>query len=198
LKFIKFRRPFAAAHVSLFVVLVLVWFVIYLRQTCKTNPSYFEVALLTATIFITFWCNHLRVVPVTSWSGVINVFIGATYDLLVLIILTAIPIAFLVPTVMCGGGSRTKVIELILPAFSIKETITERINSSKSLDGVGVGLALEPDNKLKKWFITNDGVIIVATDAPPAVVILQPEIIKGKAEWKCEGFPTKYMPMERR
>lgn len=171
-----------------------------LAQPCNEPPYYFEIILVTVTVCIGLWLSHLRALPLLGWRGVMRVFTGALYDFvlfLFLFIAVSVPVAIVTPTYQCYTN-RAKAGELILATASIRMEIEGRIDQRQSLESVGAGLHIKHEGRIKGGLITNDGVIVIAGDDPPAVVILQPTLIEGKVTWKCSGFPQKYMPMSCR
>ena len=166
-------------------------------QPCNEPPHYFETILVTSTICISLWVSHLRAAPILNWRDGAKVIGGAIYDLVLfslLWVVVGIPIAIFMPTYQCYTP-RAKVSELILSASSIRAEIDKRVAQTQSLSGIGAGLHVELSRRTKGGFVTNDGVIIVASDDPPAVVIFQPTYFEGKVTWTCSGLPTKHMPV---
>jgi len=137
------------------------------------------------------------VAPVLNWRGGVRVIAGATYDLilfLLLWILVGLPVAVFMPTYQCYT-SRAKVSELVLAAASARPAIAERIVKAQSVSGVGAGIHVELNRRAKAEVVTNEGTIIVASDDPPAVVIFRPALVDGAVTWKCSGLPAKVMPV---
>jgi type IV pilus assembly protein PilA len=194
------RRPFSNAHWFLLLSLVFAWELLLWFQPCKESPHYFEVTGATITVCIALWLNHLREAPANSWRSIASIVMGATYDLItfaLLALLVALPIVLVMPEYDCYTP-RTKVSELILSASNNRVEITNRLAVQKTLRNVGVGLQLDIGNRAKGGLITNDGTIIIASEDPPAVVILSPTLSEGTVTWKCMGFPLKYMPISCR
>ena len=192
----RLKRPFSNAHWLLLAALIVVWEVALWAQQCNEPPYYFEVILATSTICISLWVSHLRVAPLDSFGDGVKIIAGAIYDLILFVllwVLIGLPIAVVMPTYQCYTP-RAKVSEVIVSAYSIREQIESRAMQAQSLNGAGVGLHVELNHRTKSEFVTNDGIIIVASDDPPAVVILQPAIVEGKIKWKCSGFPATIMP----
>ena len=190
------KRPLSGAHWSLLVVLVLLWEFTIWGESCREGPYNFEVALLTATICTALWINHIQVGPILQARAVARIAGGALYDLLsfaLVLIVAAIPIVIFLPTYSCYTP-RSKVSEIVLYASSFKTEITQRALKTKSLANVGIGMQVLPSRRVKGGMVTKDGVIIVTSEDPPAVVILTPDIQGGEIKWQCRGYPTKYMP----
>jgi hypothetical protein len=78
---LRFWRPFANAHWSLLVVLLVLWELALTNQQCRTDPRYFEVVLLTLTIGIAFWAADLRKDVLNTWPRAGRVLAIAVYDL---------------------------------------------------------------------------------------------------------------------
>jgi hypothetical protein len=83
---------------------------------------------------------------------------------------------------------------MISLALPLRTTIGERALAKKSLENGGEGMKIVPSGRVKGGVVTKDGSIILASDEPPAVVVLTPEFQNSKVQWKCIGFPTKIMP----
>ena len=192
----RFKRPFSNAHWLLLAALIVVWELALWAQPCNEPPYYFEIVLVTVTVCISLWLSHLRVAPILTWRGGVKVITGAIYDLTLFFLLwvvVSMPIAVAMPTYQCYTN-RAKVSELILSAYTMRSAIERRAAQTQSLNGVGAGLRVELGRRTKGGLVTNDEIIIVASDDPPAVAILQPSFIEGKITWSCLGFPTKHMP----
>jgi Tfp pilus assembly major pilin PilA len=190
-------RPFASAHWSLLVSLLVVWEFGFIFDPCRESPFYFECGLTISTIYIALWVNHVRVAPIQRRSGVLQIVGGAIYDLLsfmLLLILITIPFAMIMPTYHCYTP-RTKVAEMMVSTSPLRATIGERALAKNSLEDVGEGMKIVPSGRVKGGVVTRDGLIILASDEPPAVVIFTPEFQDSEVQWKCIGFPTKYMPL---
>jgi hypothetical protein len=142
---------------------------------------------------VALWVNHLRVGSVQSFYNVINVLAGALYDLLVFFLILLILVLPMMSTTDCYTP-RAKVTELLRAANNVHEDINKRISQHQSITAAGVGLQIELSGRVKEGFVSSDGVIVVAGEDPPAVVIFQPTFANGEVTWKCSGFPKKYMP----
>lgn len=185
------KRPFSNTHWSLFPALVAIWGLLLGQLPCRESPYYLETTLATATGCIALWASHLRASPVLTWRGVIGIIGGAIYDLVLLILLSALlSTSILVSTYDCHAP-RAKVLELILSTAPLRSEINGRIAQGKSLSGVGAELQIEVAGRTKWGVVTNDGSIIIASEDPLAVVVLQPKLVSGEVSWKCSGFPIQ-------
>jgi len=180
----------------LIVALVASWLVLLFAQDCRETPLYPEVVLATATICITFWANHVRSDPTTGLRSVGRIIGFAIYDLISLaglVFVLAIPLAIVIPHYDCYTP-RAKVSEVILAASPIRNEINERFTHNRTLRDVGVGLQVTPSKRVAGGFVTTDGIIVLMSEDPPAVVVIQPQSVEGQITWKCRGSPLKIMP----
>lgn len=152
--------------------------------------------MISLTVCLAAWVAHLRVHPVNGWRSVALVVGGALYDLILLfltIIIITIPIFIFLPTYQCYT-SRHKISELIVAASSNRDEIVERFTTQKTLSNIGSSLEIKTGGRVKSGVVTPDGVVILASEDPPAVVLLIPSIAESGLKWKCIGFPSKFMP----
>ena len=157
-----------------------------------SGTRYPEVILGTVTSCVAIWVNHLRVGSIQSVYNVINIFSGVLYDLLVFFVVLVF-LLYPMGTVDCYTP-KAKVSELIRATSQAQEEINKRISQHQSITAAGAGLQIELSGRVKEGFISNDGVIVVAGEDPPAVVIFQPTFASGVVTWKCSGLPKKHMP----
>jgi type IV pilus assembly protein PilA len=189
-------RPFANAHWSLMVILLVLWELALTGQACREDPRYFEVVLATVTLCITFWAADLRKDPLANWWRVPRVLIFALYDIcafFLLFVFFAIPVMIFTPTYQCYTA-RAKFSEVILSASSNRATIAERAEKAKTLKGSGLGLIISPNKRVSGGLVSADGVIIVTSEDPPGFVVLRPRMENGVVQWSCGGLPIKIMP----
>lgn len=190
------QRPFANAHWSLPVALIVAWCFVLLGAQCRTSPRYPEVALSTLTVCIALWASHIASRANRGWGMLWMILLRAGIDLsllLLLIIGCSIPLVMLMPTYECRSPkSRTAV--LILSASSAREQIAERAARSHTLQGVGTGVSVATGEGAKAATVTDDGLIVLAGDDPAAVVIFRPILTNGVVSWTCQGLPADLMP----
>jgi hypothetical protein len=189
-------RPFASAHWSLLALLLALWEFAF-GQPCKTGPFYLECGLAISTICIALWANHIQFAPIQTKVGVLRVIGGAVYDLLsfaFLLILASFLFMFVMPVHQSCYTSRAKVSEMIIFASPLRAIIDERALAKNSLKNVGKEMQIVPSGRVKSGVISQDGLIILASDEPPAVVVFVPEFQDSKVHWQCIGVPAKYMP----
>lgn len=190
-------RPFANAHWSLLVALIVAWQIALWGQACNRAPYYFETVLATLTVCVALWSRHLREAPVANLFGMLRVVWGCVYDLALLLVIgivVALPIALVMPAYQCYGD-RQKVVELIMSLSSLRLEIAGRIELNQSVQDVGQGLEVAVEGRVKGGVVLKDGVIVAGGDDPPVVVIFQPFSSAGRVEWKCMGFPARYLPV---
>ena len=77
----------------------------------------------------------------------------------------------------------------------LQSEITKRAEKAGSLNDVGSHLELPQNKPIVGGLVSETGHIFVVLEDPPAVFSLIPAINAGKVEWRCEGYPAKYMPM---
>ena len=161
------------------------------------GTRYPEVILATITTCIAFWTNHIRVGYIDGISNIAALIGSALYDLFLfslLIVASVIAISIVVPTVDCNR-SKANIYQLFGHADHVRAEINKRFIQQNTLNGIGVGLYLGfPERRAKDiGIVTNDGTIIMASEDPPATIVLQPIIGGKELTWKCLGFPIKYV-----
>ncbi len=197
---LRLSRPFANAHWSLLIVLLVLWELALANQQCRTDPRYIEVVLLTLTIGIAFWTADLRKDVLNTWPRVGRILVLVVYDLcsfLLLFVLFAVPVLVLTPTYQCYT-ERAKMSEVILRASESRITISKRAEQANSLKNSGLGLTIEPNKRVTAGTVSRDGTIIVSSEDPPGFVVLRPRMENGGVQWYCGGLPIKNMPVSCR
>lgn len=196
----KCPRPMASAPVALFVGIVLIWVGMAFGPglwSCEAQPSVHGITVLaTATICVVFWVNHLRYAPIKRMGDIGRIFGGATYDLVLLVLaftMIVIPLAVLTPIHECMTD-RQKVSVLLANSLNLKQAITERIQATHTLSHAGSGLTITPNNHISDGLVTADGTIVIASNDPPAVIILTPALHGTEVRWQCQGFPRAHVP----
>jgi hypothetical protein len=190
----------ASAPIALFIGIVLVWVGMAFGPDfwpCEAQPSVHVITVLaTATICVVLWANHLRYAPIKRMGDIGRIFGGATYDLVLLVLaftVIVIPLAVLTPTYECMTD-RQKVSMLLASSSTLKQAITERIQENHTLSHTGSGLTITPNNHVSGGLVTADGTIIIASNDPPAVIILTPALHGTEVQWQCQGFPPAQVP----
>jgi type IV pilus assembly protein PilA len=189
-------RPFSNAHWTLMVALLALWEFAILGQPCKEGPYYFEVSLLAGTMCIAFWIADLRKGVLVGWRRIPRVLTLVLYDLcafLLILVLVTLPIAVICPAYQCYTP-RVKVSEIVLYGSSFRQAITERAEKQHSLKDTGRGLTVNPRGRVSGGYVSPNGIIVVTSDDPPAIVVLQPSMENTSVKWTCTGFPLKWMP----
>ena len=192
---IRISRPLRNAHWSLPLVLVAAW-AVWMLPTCGDPPLYPGGALATATVMLVLWLSHLRNTPLVGWRKWINFAGGAAYDLSMLIVwlfFVMIPIAIIMSTYQCSMP-RMRVAEMLVSAGEIRHEINDRIKSGQSLKDAAAGITITPSGRVKWGTVTSDGMIILMSDDPAAVVVLEPSLSGSELKWTCSGFPNAFMP----
>jgi hypothetical protein len=193
------KRPFANAHWSLLVGLIIAFDVGMLGSACS-QTHVLEVALCTFTLCVALWCNHLRLAPIRTWKLFSLVVLGALRDLVLFALLwvvCAIPLMVLIAPYSCYGG-RALVGELLGAADPLKRQIAERIEESQTVKGSGAGLSMRVAGAMQAVVITDDGVIILAELNAQAIVVLEPRLVDGAVSWQCTGYPARNVPAQCR
>jgi type IV pilus assembly protein PilA len=193
-------RPFSNAHWALLVGLLGLWEFAILGQPCKEGPRYFEVCLATSTVCIAFWVADLREGVLVRWGRIPRVLTLVLYDLcafFLVLVLVALPLAVVVPAYQCYTP-RVKVSELVLSGSSFRQTITERAEKQQSLKDSGRGLTVNPGGRVSGGYVSPDGIIVITSDDPFAIVVLRPSMENASVKWSCAGFPLKWMPQSCR
>ena len=193
---VRFRRPLLTIpRVFVGLLVLAVTLALWSREPCTASPFYLEIVLITSVVCIALWSNHLRRAPIQDWRGVAKVALGSTYDLVLLFflfILVNIPIAAFMPAYQCYTP-RAKVSEVILAGSSARTMIDERADKKKSLTGTGLGIEIPTSKRVRAGYVSMDGIIVLLSDDPPAIVILMPSMNKGTIEWTCGGLPMNLM-----
>ena len=189
-------RPFSNAHWTLVIAFLGLWEFALFGQPCKEGPYYFEASLAAGTVCIAFWIADLREGVLIGWARIPRVLTLAFYDLcalLLVVVLAAVPIAVVLPTYQCYTP-RAKVSEIVLYGSSFRQAITERAEKQHSLKDTGRGLTVNPKGRVSGGYVSSDGVIVVTSDDPFAIVVLRPTMENTSVKWSCSGFPLKWMP----
>lgn len=189
-------RPFSNVHWIFFAVMVATWEWLLFGMQCVDTLQHAHLVAATATVVLTLWASHLRYLDIPSWRRAVYTISRAISDvalLFVAVLVVAIPLTFVIPHYHCHT-SRSKAVELVLHASAFRSQIEERAQKTKSLAGSGKGLEIKPDGRLKSGTITEDGVIVVAGDDPPAVIMFVPTMTKDGVKWQCIGQPAKHLP----
>lgn len=189
-------RPFANAHWSLPVVLVVAWCLSLFETSCRPSPRYPDVVLATATVCIALWASHVRPRASSGWRRLGAIVLGAAGDLvrlLVIVVACGMVLAMLTPTYDCMT-SKARAATLILSASEARTQIADHAARNHTLRGAGEGVAVVAADGAKWATVTEDGVIVVAGDDPAAVVVFQPVLANGQTTWTCKGLPSNLMP----
>lgn len=190
--FRKFRQPLKSFNRLTILAAVVGFVILFAGAGCSDTPQYAGAIFLTALVCITLWTNHLAMAPLSKAVDFITLIGYSLYDLFalsVLFILVSIPF----PHYSCYT-SRAKVSELLVAASESRTTMSERYAQSKSIHDIGKGLVIEKSKRVKEAQVTLDGMIILASDDPPAIVLITPLVVDGQLTWKCSGLPSKHMP----
>jgi hypothetical protein len=176
--------------------MVLLWVVVLLSfDGCSPTPAYLATAYVAVTVCIVLWANHLAMAPVNRTKDAFRLLAIALYDLFslfALVILAFIPFSLLQHE-CCT--SRAKVSGLILATANYRSQISDRFESQKTLSNIGAGLQVELTSRVRSGIVTSDGTIVLASEDPPAVVLVSPQIEAGKLIWRCSGIPKSVMPI---
>jgi hypothetical protein len=190
-----FRRPLKQFNRKSIALLVVFWIVVLLSfGGCSPAPAYLATAYVAVTVCVVLWANHLAMAPVNRTKDAFILLAIALYDLFsifALVILAFIPFSLLQHECYT---SRAKVSELILATANYRNQISERFESLKTLSNIGTGLQVELSKRVRSGIVTPDGTIVLASEDPPAVVVVALHIEAGKLTWKCSGVPRSVMP----
>lgn len=188
----KVRPPLKSFNRLMILGAVTVFVALFSASGCSDSPQYASTIFLTALVCITLWVNHLAMGPLTKAIDYVTLVGYALYDLFalsVLFVLVSIPF----PHYSCYT-SRAKVSELIVAASESRAVMTERYAQNRSLFDIGKGVSVEKSKRVKEAQVTSNGDIILASDDPPAIVLISPSVVEGQLTWKCRGTPNKHMP----
>lgn len=190
-----FRRPLKQFNRKSIALLVVLWVMVLLSNDgCPPTPAYLATACIAATVCVVLWANHIAMAPVNRARDALRLLAIALYDLFslfALVILAFIPFSLFQHECYT---SRAKVSELILATANYRSQIGDRFESQKTLSNIGTGLQIELSKRVRSGTVTPDGTIVLASDDPPAVVLVSPQIESGKLIWKCSGVPRSLMP----
>jgi hypothetical protein len=190
-------RPFARAHWTLFALFVIAWQVQIFSSPCNTGPYYVLLVMATVAVCLSFWINHVALAPLKSVSDWMVLMKRAIYDLCALcivLILTGLPTAMVLPAYQCYTD-RVKAVEVLLSSSVLKDEITLRALGHGKLEGSGNGLKIELSQRTKGGVVIKDGVIVLVGDDPPVVFMLTPTLSANEVNWKCLGYPEKNVPL---
>ena len=185
--------------VALFLGYNLVW---WMLVPCSPTLPYFSGALgalVTATVFIALWSNHLNMGSVKNWRDGAHLLWLTTGNLLrffMLALFFCLPSFVAMPSYGCYE-ERLRASSFLAYSTSIKLEIQKRAEKQKSLMNTGINLA-GPDElaKLAHTRISLDGVITVIGKEVPVVLVLTPRwnTATERVQWNCFGTPTKDVP----
>lgn len=188
-------RPFAKAHWSLLVGLLLLWPLSMQSFAGSKSFALVQIAILTAILFIALWHADLRRDVLQNWPRIARVAVLAIYDLFVYLVLA---ILILIPLTITSHNEtfteRARVSMAMLEVAQQRTTVTDRAGEARSVVGSGKGLSVPQTKYISGGFVSPDGLILIVTENPPAVVVLRPRIEGGKVKWTCSGLPKKSVP----
>ena len=188
-------RP-ASAPKWVLLLLLLAWLTAFLMSVCRESRTPFYV-LGTATLCVLAWANHVQFGRIERMRDVGKWLVGVLFDLLLLILMVvvcAVVLSIFMPSYQCYT-QRAKVGGAIGSVAPLQSEITKRAEKAGSLNDVGSHLELPQNKPIVGGLVSATGHIVVMLDDPPAVFSLIPAMNAGKVEWRCEGYPAKYMPM---
>lgn len=193
--------------VTLSTLMLWVW-----STPCQTNNiiNYAATTFVTGLVCLCFWESHVHAIrhgSKTEFSLVLQVTKRALILLFALAGSSAAILFILVlisPHYSCYGD-KAKVMEIILILSNQREEITQRIQTAKTVENSGAGIAINKQGRIVDAVVTESGTMIAISQDPPAVVMFTPEFIKpantttnGEVKWTCLGYPRKAMPMSCR
>ena len=181
---------------SVLLLLLVAWIVEFVASVCRESQTPLYL-LITATLCIVGWANHVQLGRIEWMHHVGKWIVGVLFDLLLLFLMVigcAVVLSIFMPSYQCYT-ERAKVSEAIVSVTPLKNEITERAEKFGSLNDAGAQLKLPSNRRIVGGTISANGHIFVVIEDPPAVFSLIPEMNAGKVEWRCEGYPAKYMPM---
>ena len=88
--------------------------------------------------------------------------------------------------------------EVIVVAGFYRDAVTERAKTRNSLSGAGHGLSVKSEGRVVDGFVSSDGIIVIVSTDPTAVVGFRPTLDDGTVKWACKGVPRDIMPTMRR
>lgn len=189
-------RPLGNVHWSVFALLLVLWELALSGQQCRSDPRYFEVVLMTSTLWVLLWAASRRKSELPHWRPANRFLIFVFYDLCCLfltIVLVGIPVMILTPTYQCYTA-RSYMSEVILSASPLRDTIANRAEKVNSLRDSGKGLVIATSKRVSGGVVSPNGVILVTSDDPPGFVVLRPRLENGAVKWICGGMPEKNLP----
>ena len=187
----RLARPLANAHWSLPVAIVAAWWLFFASRTCAPAGHGIDSALLTMTVLVTAWTNHLRVHALAGWRKLAKVVTGTLADLALLalaFVVCIVPITLFLPTYECMTP-KARTAEILLSTSRARNEITERAERAGNLKGVGIGVTVDAINQPTASMISDDGTIMVTGGDPLVVYVLQPTLADGHVTWHCSGMP---------
>ena len=189
-------RPFAGAHWSLLLVLLVAWEILILAQPCNYGPFYAEFVVATTTVCIAFWSSHVTLAPVQTSNDWVKILGRALYNLaglVLLVVLAGLPFLIAMPTYSCEGP-RFNAAVVLLAASAYRAEVETRALANGKLEGSGKAMSIRREGRVAGGIITNDGTIVVASDDPEFVVFLTPSFNDNKVQWICTAHPAKLAP----
>ena len=190
----SFRRPLSNAHWALAVALVAAWGLRIAILGVAPSAAASASALSISTLLIAAWSNHLRLQAMRGWQKPLAIAVATARDLALLLVAAVL---FAIPLILVGAGPgmtpKARTGELVVAGIDARWRVTEQAEKTHSLSGAGIGVTVKLAGEATAAMVTDDGVIIVAGDRIPAVIVLRPTMNDGKVAWTCQGFPTSLM-----
>jgi type IV pilus assembly protein PilA len=175
-----------------------------LRDTYRayTGTLLFCTVMLTCTTLACFWEAHAYtlkhgVAGHSPWRGLRNLLSLGLWTLsftLVLIVISPVHETY---------TDRAHVSEIILAASAAKTDVTVHARAGVPLDKIGEGVSIELAGLVSASAVSPNGVIMVASTAPAAIVVMTPTLKMPSSgdprdspdlSWTCTGSPSRLMP----
>ena len=166
------------------------------------NAHYLTAIAGTVAVLACGWEAHVRLIRSVQ-GGTPNAAKIALHALWNILVLGTFAFALLVSALAFFPGSvsnRDKIRTMFGPTTDARTEITRRVRAGQPLTSAGKGMSIPLGHGIELSHVSNDGVITVAGNNPPAVVQLTPMLKPGKVGeppeivWTCTGSPARYMP----
>ncbi len=194
----KLISPFPRSPQWLWVTVVVVWVASLLIALSCNERGYEIIRLLAAvTVSTALWANHWRYQPLKTWKTLVVIVAESIVDLLkvaIFVVIAYTSVALFLPTYQCYNN-RAKIVEMMAVGGSdLRGEIEQRAKANSTLESAGEGLKVRPLSNDAEGFVTSNGIIVLASKNPPAVVVFEPHLAGNQINWTCRGAPLSLVP----
>jgi Tfp pilus assembly major pilin PilA len=192
--------PLSRKNIKIYAIFYLLWLAIFLlSEPCNENRllQEIDVVSITALLFILSWSYSIHNdVPPNSLKNVVLLFFRSSYEALAsmfLFLILCLPVIIFMPAYQCYT-ERAYNAEVLGLSSDAKVKITQLITSSKSLVNDYSKIDKPVHERIKYFYVTAEGMILVHAENPDYTLYLTPNYDNGEVVWTCKSFPIKNSP----